>query len=112
MSRTRLEQRFVETGSDTGWRLRQFVKFRQPFPCEPRLSVVVWDEAFFDLNSTDWGQFGSFSQNRAFAGFGWTMENLPQSPRVEIGYMHQYIRKRAADDRHNHILGINWFTKY
>ena len=111
-SRTRLEQRFVELGDDTGWRMRQFVKFLRPFECEPRLSTIVWDEAFFDLNSTDWGQFGSFSQNRAFAGLGWTIKRLPHTPRIEVGYMHQYIRRRSADDRHNHILGINWFAKY
>jgi hypothetical protein len=29
-SRTRLEQRFVENGSDTGWRFREFVKATHP----------------------------------------------------------------------------------
>ena len=111
-SRTRLEQRFVGRGDDTGWRLRQFYKFLRPFEFEPRLSAVVWDEAFFDLNSTDWGQSGGFSQNRVFTGFGWTLERLPQAPRIEIGYMHQYIHRQGADDTHNHIVGINWFARF
>ena len=55
-SRSRLEQRFVETGSDTGWRLRQFVKVDRPFYESSRGSFVVWDEMMLDLNTTDWGQ--------------------------------------------------------
>lgn len=111
-SRTRLEQRFVETGNDMGWRFRQFNKFLRPFEFNPQLSAILWNEAFIDLNQTDWGQAGTFSQNRLFSGFGWTLEQYANQPRVEIGYMHQFIRRPGADDTHNHVLGINWFANF
>mgnify|MGYP001817081588 CR=1 FL=1 len=110
-SRSRLEQRFVETGSDTGWRLRQFVKLDRPFYETSAMSFVAWDEAFFDLNRTDWGQQGSFSQNRLFLGLGRTF-NGPHSPKIEIGYLHQFERRKSAGDRFNHIVSTNWFWTF
>lgn len=110
-SRTRFEQRFVETGDDLGLRLRQFVKVDRPFCEDSPYSFVVWDEGFLDLNSTDWGQQGTFSQNRLFIGFGRKFSG-PSSPKIEIGYLNQYIRRRSADDRFNHILSVNWFRNF
>ena len=111
LSRSRLEQRFVETGDDTGWRFRQFVKLDRPFNSESRLSFVVWDEGFFDLNETDFGQNGGFSQNRLFVGIGRKF-NGPKSPKLEIGYLNQFLRRKSADDRFNHILSANWFWSF
>jgi len=110
-SRSRLEQRFVETGSDTGWRFRQFVKMDRPFHEESPVSFVAWDEVFFDLNETDWGQQGSFSQNRLFLGLGRKFD-VPNSPKIEIGYLNQFIRRKSAGDRYNHILSVNWFWTF
>jgi hypothetical protein len=45
-SRTRTEQRFVSTGSDTGWRLREFVKVVRPVGSRTKWSAVVSDEYF------------------------------------------------------------------
>ena len=66
--RTRFEQRFVESGNDTGLRLRQFLRAQRELPGCPPLMLVCWDEIFFDLNDTDWGQSSGFGQNRIFAG--------------------------------------------
>ena len=49
-SRTRMEQRFVSTGSDTGWRLREFVKVTRPLSARGIWSAVVSDEYFLNLN--------------------------------------------------------------
>ena len=110
-SRSRLEQRFVETGDDTGWRFRQFVKMDRPFRPGSPLSFVIWDEGFFDLNETDFGQNGSFSQNRVFVGIGRKF-NGARSPKLEIGYLNQFLRRKSADDRFNHILSLNWFWNF
>lgn len=110
-SRSRLEQRFVETGSDTGWRLRQFLKIDRPFHEGSTLSFVAWDEFFLDLNETDWGQQGSFSQNRVFVGLGKKFDG-PHSPKIEIGYLNQFLRRKSADDRFNHIVSANWFWTF
>jgi hypothetical protein len=71
LSRTRLEQRFRDDGSDTGWRLRQFMKAAYPLPGNPNMSLVAYDELFFGLNDTDWGTRSGFDRNRLFLGVGW-----------------------------------------
>lgn len=110
-SRSRLEQRFVSTGDDVGWRFRQFFKLKVPIADRPCVSAVVWDEVFFELNSTDSGQFGSFSQNRVFAGLGWDLCGSKSSS-IEVGYFNQYLRSRQADDRMSHNVGINYFRNF
>ena len=107
-SRTRLEQRFMEDESETGWRLRQFVKLTYPFSFEPRLRLAVYDEAFFDLNDTDWGAESGFNQNRVFVGFGLKRDSQSRW-RTEIGYLNQVINISSRADRSNHILSINFY---
>jgi hypothetical protein len=103
-----LEQRLLETGSDTGWRFRQLVSVRRPIECEPRLSLVVWDELFIHLNDTDWGANAGFNQNRIFVGFGFKCD--PDSPyRVEVGYLNQFVNRSAGADLSNHLLSINFY---
>jgi hypothetical protein len=106
--RARLEQRFMETGADTGWRFRQLAALRRPFQADPRFTFVVWDEVFFHLNDVDWGARDGFDQNRVFLGFGWK-PNLETTWRIETGYVHQFVDRRSQDDLSNHILSINLF---
>jgi len=102
-SRTRLEQRFVETGDDTGWRLRQFQRYTRPLEPRSRLGLRLWDELFFDLNDTDWGANTGFAQNRLFVGLGWTFERAEHLT-LEFGYLNQFIVGSSASDSLNHIL--------
>lgn len=104
-SRTRLEQRFVEAGSEAGWRLRQFVRVTRPLGA--RRYATAWDEAFLELNDTGWGQRAGLRQNRVFAGLGWYID-APRKTAVEIGYLNQWI-DRPGDDGLNHILSVNLF---
>jgi hypothetical protein len=106
--RSRLEQRFLETGDDTGLRFRQLVRAQHNLPSSPRLLLVAWDEAFFHLNDTDWGARTGFDQNRLFVGFGF--KHKADSPwRTEIGYLNQFIDNAAGSDRQNHILSVNFY---
>lgn len=106
--RSRLEQRFLETGDDTGWRFRQVVRAQHNLPSSPRFTLVAWDEAFFHLNDTDWGADTGFDQNRAFTGFGF--KHKSDSPwRTEIGYLNQFIDNAAGSDRQHHLLSINLY---
>lgn len=109
-SRTRLEQRFVETDGDTGWRLRQMLKVTVPFGADSRLFASVWDEAFFDLDDTDWGQRQGFRQNRAFAGLGWFLDTSRQIS-LEVGYLNQWLDRRG-EDRLNHALSLSLFMTF
>lgn len=102
-ARTRLEQRFDERGGETGWRLRQFLRWTRPVSPGSRLGWRIWDEVFYDLNDTGWGQDTGFRQNRAFAGLGWQLDD---SLTLEFGYLNQYISRNGADDSMNHVFAI------
>jgi len=109
-SRTRLEQRFVSTGDDVGWRLREFVKLARPFSFEPRLSLVGYDEVFFDLNDTDFGQDAGFAQNRLFVGLAWRFDGAGRVV-AELGYLNQFIDVRSGRGTMNHLVSLNLFVK-
>jgi len=113
MSRTRLEQRFIQNVNPVEWRLRQFVRFSHPLWENAPLSIVLWDEVFVRLNSTTpTARFG-FDQNRGFAGLGYS---LSDKARVEMGYLNQLIQSRVVsrraqrfDHRINHIFSVSLF---
>ena len=107
-ARTRFEQRLLETGDDTGLRLRQFIRGQKSLgKCSP-FTFVVWDEIFVALNDTDWGARSGFDQNRVFVGFG--VKQYPWSNlRTEIGYMNQTVNVNGPANRSNHILAVNIF---
>ena len=106
--RSRLEQRFLETGDDTGLRFRQFIRSQRSLgPCSPLL-LVVWDELFFHLNDTDWGANRGFDQNRVFVGIG--LKQFPSSRwRTELGYLNQAINTNGRPNIVNHIFALNLF---
>ena len=52
-SRTRLEQRFIEDINPVEWRFREFVRFSRPIYEGSPISLVLWDEVFVRLNSTN-----------------------------------------------------------
>ncbi len=108
LHRSRFEQRWVEIGDDVGLRWREFFRAQWVFRKSPQLSLVAWDEVFFNLNDTDWGAKAGFDQNRAFLGFGFKPSEDARA-RIEIGYLNQFIYRRGATDGMNHILSINLF---
>jgi len=99
MFRTMWESNFIR-GNQVRERPRQMIKFTHPLEFEPRLSLIAWDEAFYRVNSTEWGGKSGFDQNRAFAGLGWSFNS---SVRAELGYLNQYVDNAdhsAATMRH------------
>jgi hypothetical protein len=108
-SRTRLEQRFVSTGSDTGWRVRQFVKVVRPVNSRTIWSAVVSDEYFLNLNSTDFGATAGPDRNRFFVG---PSVSLRKGVFVEIGYLNQYTFRSNGPDKNDHLLATNLFWSF
>lgn len=106
-SRSRLEQRFIPTGSNVGWRFRQMFKASVPIAYD--FSFVISDEYFANINKTNYGADEGFDQNRAFVGIGY---NFDKNIKTEIGYMNQYIRKPKAADRMDDILSVNLYLNY
>ncbi len=99
-SRTRIEERDLESAQDQGYRLRQMLRASKPLSFNPAVAWVVWDEFFLNLNNTDWGARSGTDQNRLFLGTSWTIN--PQL-KLEIGYLNQYTNTTTID-RVNHIL--------
>lgn len=108
-TRTRLEQRFVETGSDAGWRLRQFVKYSHPLRSGGDTAFVATSEIFVALDDTDWGARSGFDQIRNFAGVAFSVS--PKA-RLELGYLNQYIDRPGSDDRVNHAAAVNLLARF
>ena len=106
-SRTRLEERFVSTGSQTGWRLRELLKLIVPLGSI--WSAVAYDEYFYNLNSTNYGATAGSDRNRIFIGPG-----IRISPKVtiEAGYLHQYVFGTNAPDKSDNILAVSVFWNY
>lgn len=107
-SRSRLEQRFLDSGDDTGWRYRQLLRVSKPLASLPSVSLVLWNEVFINFRETDWGAQRGFDQNRLFAGIAWT---ATPAARLEFGYLNQYVRGRAQDSM-NHVLSTSLFLNF
>lgn len=90
--RTRLEQRFLNTGSETGHRVRQFFRWRKPV--SERWTATVWNETFIALNDTDFGARSGFDQNRLFLGMRWRAFN---NVSLEGGYLLNNINGATND---------------
>ena len=106
LSRSRLEQRFVSSSTDTGWRLRQFVKASYPLGSILDLRLVGYEEIFVNLNTPDFGAEAGFDQNRFFAGLAAPLGSASKTV-FEIGYLNQFVRAGSGNDRMNHILSLN-----
>lgn len=108
MFRTMVDINFIR-GDDVRYKPRQLIRFLHPFAFEERLSLVIWDEVFVRLNSTEWGGPAGFDQNRAFVGFGWSFS--PEL-RAELGYMNQYVEDRDLlnETDNNLIMGSLFFA--
>lgn len=102
MFRTMWESNFG-VGKQIRERPRQMIKFTHPFDFEKRFSFIAWDEAFYRINTTNWGGKSGFDQNRAFAGVGWTFNN---NIRTELGYLNQYIDDANHNNATMHHLGL------
>jgi len=97
--RLRLEQRFVETGDDTGWVLRTQLRYAHRLDEAGRWQAVAFIEPFVALNNTDWGPERGVAQNRIFVGGAY---RITSTLSMEFGYMNQHLRL-AGEDLVNHL---------
>ncbi|WP_156678224.1 DUF2490 domain-containing protein [Sphingomonas profundi] len=107
-SRTRLEHRRLSTGSDTGWRVREMIRYVHPLGRPQRTRALVSAEAFVALNDTDWGARAGFDQLRGFAGV-----EIPLAGRttIEAGYLNQLINDPGGRRRMNHVASLSLFVR-
>lgn len=104
--RTRIEQRFFEGRTDTGWRLRQQV--RAAVPMSGAIQGLLWNETFVGFNKTAWGQRANFDQSRAFVGVAW---KIAENHTLEPGALHQHVF-RNGPDADNIILSVTLVSRF
>ena len=102
ITRWRLEQRTFEGAQDTGWRLRMLWRVQQPLKGPGTAGPLVWAETFVAFNSTDWGAWRGFDQQRAFAGW---LQPLGKRLNLEAGYMAQHVN-RPGPNATNHVISL------
>lgn len=93
ISRSRLEQRFLEGNPKTAWRLREMPKIVSPFTKQPQFSVVGSDEVFWHHNNFVGQRNQGLDQNRFFMGIGY---KINPTISTELGYLNQYIHRRGV----------------
>ena len=104
--RTRIEQRYFERRTNTGWRLRQQV--RAAAPMTNAIQGLLWNETFVGLNRTSWGQRANFDQTRSFVGVAW---KISDAHALEPGALHQRVF-RDGPDADNIILSVTLVSKF
>ncbi|RZM32060.1 MAG: DUF2490 domain-containing protein [Sphingomonas sp.] len=107
-SRTRLERRDLSTGRETGWRVRQMMRYVHPLGDPKRVRALVSAEPFVAFNDTDWGARSGFDQLRSFAGVEIPLEGKTT---VELGYLNQFVNDAGGDRRVNHIAAASLFVR-
>ena len=107
-SRTRLEHRRVSNGQDTGWRLREMVRYVHPIANSNSPRALVWAEPFIAFDDTDWGARSGFDQLRSFAGLE---ISLPGKSTLEAGYMNQRTNLTGGRIRSNHVVSLTFFIR-
>ncbi|KTD46642.1 hypothetical protein Lrub_1564 [Legionella rubrilucens] len=104
VSRTRLEQRFIQQNIHVAWRLRQFFKAEIPLPKQPAFTGIVSNEVFIHLNDFNRNNNQGFDQNRFFVGVG---KELTRHVKAEAGYLNQTIRRVNSADYSGNYLSLN-----
>lgn len=108
-SRTRVEQRFHESGGAVGVRLRQLARVSWRPSAEVPVGGLVSDEVFIGLNSTAWGQPAGFDQNRLFVG---PFFQLTPWARIEAGYLFVYLNRGVDRIFHTFLTQLVLYPKW
>lgn len=113
LSRTRLEERWIEHADGTAVRFRQMLRVTYPLPIAPDWALVGYDEVFINLNTvgvaTGKGPGAGLDQNRFFVGVNKTFS---QYINVDLGYQNQMLNGRQLPGNANlinHILMLQFF---
>lgn len=97
--RVRLEERWREGATGTGWRLRPQVS--ASLPLTGKLSLALSHESFIDLNTTSFQTVRGYERMRNAISL-----KLPVSKNfaVDAGYLNQHGFVRGAPDKSDHVL--------
>ena len=111
MSRTRFEQRWIQTVPGTALRFRTLLRGRFPLDQERVWGIIVQDEIFFNFNSPTNGPEAGLDQNRFFLALN---KRLNEHMHIDGGYQLQTINTDEPEfvDDLNHIILIQLFLNW
>lgn len=101
-ARTRIEERMVVGAEDLSVRFRQQLRAQMRLGDKDDPKLVVWTEAFYNLNDADWGPRAGFDRWRNLIGV-----DIPiaQGLMIEPAYLDQMVF-RPGKDRHDQIASL------
>ena len=98
--RIREDQRFLAQWGDAAHRVREQLRFARPLPRVPGWTLVLNEEAFYNLDRTVRGPAPGWDQLRVYGGL---QHALSRDLAVELGYMWQEVfRLGTRPHRRNH----------
>lgn len=110
VSRTRLEERWIEHVDGTAVRFRTMLRGTYPLPMAPEWALVAADEIFVHLNTVGTrGPAAGFDQNRFFVGINRTFSKYVN---MDVGYQNQLLDSRSIPNlanQMNHIILLQLF---
>ena len=100
-ARLRLEERWRDGVSATGWRLRPALKATMPLVGKTKL--VLNHESFINFNTTPFQRQDGYERMRNSVGV-----NVPLSRQfsVDLGYLNQHGFVRGGPDSSDHVLNL------
>jgi len=114
LSRTRLEERWIEHADGTAVRFRQMWRADFPIPPAPEWAFVAYDEIMVNFTTVGSikgkGPGGGIDQNRLFVGINRT---FTQHLNMDIGYQNQMINSRQFHGNANlinHMLLLQFWV--
>jgi len=102
-SRTRFEQRTRMDSSGVALRLRQrfIVELIDLF--DSKITPIIYEELFFNLNHPEWINDDTLNQQRAFFGFQFPLQ---KHVNLRLGYINQYLI-REPHNIMNHVIYVS-----
>lgn len=97
--RLRMEQRWREGRTGTGWRLRPQVKASMPLV--GKTSFALSHESFINLNTTSFQTVDGYERMRNSAS---VTTPLAKNVNLEVGYLNQHGFVRGGPDTSDHVL--------
>lgn len=98
--RVREDQRFLSQWGDAAHRVREQFRVTRPLPRVPAWTLVLNEEAFYNLDRTARGPAPGWDQLRVYSGL---QRALSRDLAVEVGYMWQEVfRLGVRPHRRNH----------
>jgi hypothetical protein len=107
--RTMIEERMFEGRRGIFWRLQQQLRATLPVSRSGRIRLVAQGDVAINLNDLGRGGGAGIDQLRLFGGANL---RLGRRQSVELGYLHQHIRRVGGPDRILHVVSVAMIHRF